>query len=383
MRINEIKLDVNVRYSLRKELRQMYGEPEMTEFESGFLCGLLEEYKPQKVIEIGVAAGYTTAIILKCLEDMNYDYQMYSVDASKAYYRGDGSQLSGFVAQDYIDKKDIRKHVFFLGESICHNIGKIGGEIDFLILDTMHSLPGEILDFLVLLPYLKDGAVVCLHDVSLNNRVRGWGFQNATNILYHAVVGEKLFNLVPNKKEEVVDYPNIAAFRINDDTKKYVENVFLSLLMTWHYMPSANDLASYGEIIKNNYDKSLYHIFQNATWMNCRMAYPFPERLLKAGERIVIYGAGNVGREYMRQLSVSGFAKVVAWLDKNYESIQKQLDIGEIEVQNPQKLSEMEYDHILISVLSYPIMCKIYEELLALGALPEKIIWAGNEVYEF
>ena len=43
-------------------------------------------------------------------------------------------------------------------------IDEIGSDIDFLILDTLHIVPGEILDFLVCLPYLTKDAIVVLHD---------------------------------------------------------------------------------------------------------------------------------------------------------------------------------------------------------------------------
>lgn len=33
------------------------GEPEMSEFESAFLCGMLRSVHPKKILEVGVAGG--------------------------------------------------------------------------------------------------------------------------------------------------------------------------------------------------------------------------------------------------------------------------------------------------------------------------------------
>ena len=41
---------------------------EMTSFEKAFLCGLLKEKRPKKIVELGVSGGGTTAVILTCLK---------------------------------------------------------------------------------------------------------------------------------------------------------------------------------------------------------------------------------------------------------------------------------------------------------------------------
>ncbi len=68
--INEIVLDFEPRKNVLSKIPVVPNEPEMSEFESAFLCGLLKKFKPKKVLEIGVAGGATTAIMLQCLEDI-------------------------------------------------------------------------------------------------------------------------------------------------------------------------------------------------------------------------------------------------------------------------------------------------------------------------
>ena len=96
-------------------------------------------------------------------------------------------------------------------------IDKIGPDIDLLILDAIHMLPGEILDFLICLPYLTRDALVVLHDVIAYHFVGADAYYWATQILLDTVVADKMpvFNV-----DNAMGYPNIAAFRINGDTKK-------------------------------------------------------------------------------------------------------------------------------------------------------------------
>ena len=52
----------------------------MTSFQHSFLCGLMKENRPKKIVEVGVSAGGTTGVILHCLKMLNIKSEMYSVD---------------------------------------------------------------------------------------------------------------------------------------------------------------------------------------------------------------------------------------------------------------------------------------------------------------
>ena len=71
--VNKIIPDYEPRRKILSHIPNVPGEPEMSEFESAFLCGLLKKFRPKKILEIGVAAGGTTAVMLQCLEDMKLD----------------------------------------------------------------------------------------------------------------------------------------------------------------------------------------------------------------------------------------------------------------------------------------------------------------------
>ena len=113
-----------------------------------------EQIPPKKIIEVGVAAGGTTGIILNCLENIDQEYRMMSVDIDEKYYR-DNNYPCGFLAYEITKNLQVGTHEFQVGTTLSFVIDDFGDDIDFLILDTIHRMPGENLDFLTALPYLK------------------------------------------------------------------------------------------------------------------------------------------------------------------------------------------------------------------------------------
>ena len=141
---------------------------EMSEGQLAFLCGLIKKYSPEKIVEIGVAAGGTTAVILNCINMLNLKTQLFSVDLLEDFYENP-SKKTGYLAEEYkaILNKQLN-HTLYTGKYAVERINDIDKDIDFLVLDTVHVLPGEILDFLAYYPYLKKGCVVVLHDTAMN-----------------------------------------------------------------------------------------------------------------------------------------------------------------------------------------------------------------------
>lgn len=244
------------RKNISKKLRFPDGEPEMSEFESAFLCGLIKKNMPKKIVEVGVAAGGTTAIILECLKQLNLNEstELHSVDINELFYRGNGEK-TGFLAEYAKEKINAKfNHKYYFGHALPYSIEAIGSNIDFVILDTTHSLPGEILDFIVLFPYLSPKACIVLHDIA-NNHYGNYSVAFATQILLDSVTADKIIVQDDNREYK---YPNIGAFITNDDTSKYIDDIFHSLMITWNYFPDSDELQEYTNCIKEKYGIRLY-----------------------------------------------------------------------------------------------------------------------------
>ncbi len=158
--INEIELFKKPKNEI---IPKINGVTEMTDFESSFLCGIIIKYKPRKCVEVGIAEGGTTAVIMQCLTMIHGDVGdadkpiVYGVDLSEKLYAGGKDKKSGYLAER------AKKHLsnvnlkLLLGDVLPNRLSEIGNEIDLVLLDTTHFLPGEALDFLAILPFVSDG----------------------------------------------------------------------------------------------------------------------------------------------------------------------------------------------------------------------------------
>lgn len=279
IKFNEIEPDFEPRKKISSKVPAEFLKIEMKESESAFLCGMLKKFQPKKIVEVGVAEGGTTAIILQCLEDIGQKYVMHSIDISEKLWC-DKTKETGITAKYVKEKKIISPdselcgvHNFHFGKVLPSVIEEIGDGIDFVILDTAHSLPGEILDFLTVLPYLKKNAVIVMHDVSLNQRF-DFSQAHATTTLFSVVVADKFLNYLPDAVDMIYHYPNIAAFQINEQTRENIENVFLALILRWRYFPQREHIRAYYDTYKKNYSPELCKLFEQAlkmNWINLRM----------------------------------------------------------------------------------------------------------------
>jgi hypothetical protein len=211
----------------------------------------------------------------------------------------------GEECKKYLTNKVEHKRLFGV---LPEFLDQIGDDIDFVILDTAHKMPGEILDFIACLPKLHKGAVVVLHDLTLNHRSHTHKNSFATRILLSSVVGDKAVR------------DNIGAILITEDTVKNIENVFSSLMITWNYLPQAEHIEIYRNWYSKYYKKELVDEFETAVRMNAatleanrlydaemfRHVFAFCNNVKDQSGNIYIYGCGNYGRKLCRLFDCFG-----------------------------------------------------------------------------
>lgn len=103
--------------------------------------------------------------------------------------------------------------------------------------------------------------------------------------------------------------------------------------------------------------------------------YLFPYELVNIDSRVVIYGAGKVGRAYIKNLRKTNYAKIIAWVDRAYD---KYSGMGEL-VSSPAVISEVCFDYVIIAIENDEISKKIYTELENIGVPEYKIVWKRPE----
>ena len=124
---------------------------------------MIRKIKPKKIFEIGVAYGGTAALKLNAIKDIE-DTKLYSIDINKNCYKL-RSKKTGFFANEKFPHL-AGKRTLYTGGYTSEFIEKIGNNIDLVYIDTVHLTPGEILNWLDILPFLKEESFVILHDNS-------------------------------------------------------------------------------------------------------------------------------------------------------------------------------------------------------------------------
>lgn len=263
--MNTLELFYEPRKIIMPKLDNPYGEPEMSEFESAFLCGCLKKHHPKKILELGIAGGATTAIILQCMSMISSNYILHSVDLSEKFYR-DKNKQSGFLAKESYQYLTEVNHKFHLGQYITECLDEIGNEIDFLILDTAQRPPGEMLDFLAAFPYLSKDAVVVLHDINrCHECTTAQCDAYAKKLLFDVIKAEKYMNKDENKKNM---FPNIAAFQVNSSTSENISDCFSAMTIPWLCMPDDSVLEGYKKIYEKFYSEECLYFFSCAVKAN-------------------------------------------------------------------------------------------------------------------
>lgn len=96
-----------------------------------------------------------------------------------------------------------------------------------------------------------------------------------------------------------------------------------------------------------------------------------PYEYLEKNSRVALYGAGDVGKSYYRQLYKSDCFLFCAWADKNYDKIIE----TDYELISPEQLLNIDFDTVIIGVAEIEMAMDIMDELTELGIPAQKLVW--------
>ena len=285
---------------------------EMTDLERRFVHGLIRNFKPKKLLEIGVSTGGGSVNLLNAISDDKLA-TLTSVDRSIKYYRNNEINIGSDVATLF-PKLPCAKWKLLIGVDISEVIEDFEEFFDFAIIDTAHMHPVESLNFLCVLPFLRDGAVVVFHDISLFYFSECKHTQLATRILISALSGEKVF---PAQKSalyisETEPVHNICAIIITKELRRYIYNLFIALSIPWELYP-VDDIANIRKFLYKYYCKENLVLFDEAEGAN--LAYKISggathsiaklsSVLKKLSKASIFYGAGQNMRLLLRLYSL-------------------------------------------------------------------------------
>lgn len=225
-----------------------------------FINGIIRKFKPKKCLEIGVANGGSSILILNAIKDIK-DSFLISMDLNTQMFLK--SELkTGYRVKKYFPELS-KKWRLFTGDLPHKFLVKLNETFDFLFLDTAHLAPGELLNLIEVLPFLKEKAIIILHDIL-------WHFYtnlkiNPSNVyLFSNLRGDKI--ILKNNKGS---FDNIGGIFLHPNQDKYYINYFLLLLCPWEYIPTDRQINDMKSFIKKYYKNNLYlQIFEYAVMMN-------------------------------------------------------------------------------------------------------------------
>lgn len=128
------------------------------------------------------------------------------------------------------------------------------------------------------------------------------------------------------------------------------------------------------EGLKSQLNRYLYAVLNTAIFslfeftMN-KGIFLFPFYKIPSHSKILIYGAGEVGKAYVTCLEAQSNIELIGWIDKK---VRKR---GLYDIETPLMVKEYLYDYIVIAIEKEEVAKEIKKELLALGVGENKIIW--------
>lgn len=359
---------------------------EMTNSERKFVHGLIQYMQPKRVLEIGVAEGGGSLVILNALKDIP-GATLTSIDLMEKCWN-DFTKDVGFACQSSTVNKE--NWTLCVGNDPCNVIESLSNDekFDFAIIDTRHIHPVESLNFLCVLPFLSENCTVLLHDLSLYTLQlyeKGSSytpFSNfptislATKLLFDTMVGEKrklpLSEYIPAFK-----YPNIGVCQLDKNSRKYIGNIFSMLQFPWGCMPT--DIVEISSHLKKHYSDEYYQVFNSALEAT--------QKLIQGGKsigkylntnsehygkkKIVLYGFGDFFKSELLQTDIFSHHIQEVW-DKFESTITITSASGkQYNIQRPQ-LNYEDKDSLLIVITLSPLgseclIKEIKEELNSLG----------------
>ena len=232
----------------------------MGEDEAHFINGIIRKNKLKNCLEIGVANGGSSILILNSIKD----FENSILDLNNELYN-DPDKKTGYRVNQYFPELT-KNWKLFTGDQPHKFLVDLNLKFDFLFLDSTHVSPGELLNFIEVFPFLNENAIVVIHDLLWHYYKKAQIKFFPSNInLMSALNGEKIF--LHHKKNGAIS--NIGAVFLYPNQERYYLDYFLILLNFWEYIPKDNQINDLRTFIEKYYkDKQYLNIFDLAVSEN-------------------------------------------------------------------------------------------------------------------
>jgi hypothetical protein len=130
-----------------------------------------------------------------------------------------------------------------------------GGGVDICMIDTAHFNPGEHLNILEILPFMKKNGIVIYHDTAYHSLN---GANGATNLVSINTLKGKRIQL---KSEKTRGLPNIGAVILDENINETLFALFSNLSLPWSYKIANDDFVEMFKHFSKYYEQDLVQIY--------------------------------------------------------------------------------------------------------------------------
>lgn len=215
----------------------------ISKVEMKFLYDQVIKYNCQTCIEIGIASGVSSAIIVGALNKNRQNNKienpiLYSYDLMEHCYWNRNLKV-GYAAKVML--RNLEEHNWNIKTgTTCLDLKKYHkpNSIDFVFIDANHRHPWPALDMIACLPYVKDDGIICLHDINLPKK-------NPKFVMYGA---QKVFDSVDCEKFTTDDnIPNCGSIVLSNN-KEYIKEQMYKIIdeIEWQIKVEDDVLSEFG-----------------------------------------------------------------------------------------------------------------------------------------
>ena len=289
---NKRKYDINFNYEdydneiITDKIKTLSGWILRLE-EAKFINGIIRKNKLKKCLEIGVAQGGSSILILNSIKDYE-DSILVSLDLNKELFY-DPSKYTGYRVSQYFP--ELTKYwKLYTGDQPHKFLVSLNIKFDFLFLDSTHVSPGELLNLIEAMPFLNENAIVVIHDLL-------WHFIQVVNTkffpscisLIPTLYGDKVFI-----KKNNFGISNMGAVFLYPNQEEHYLDYFLLLLNFWEYIPTEKQIDDLRLFIKTYYKDDIYiNIFDMAVMKNKDVNNKFKKYIKKTEEKKYLVSLGT------------------------------------------------------------------------------------------
>ena len=255
--------------------------------EARFINGIIRKNKLRNCLEIGVAHGGSSTLILNSIKDFKNPI-LVSLDLNKELFN-DPTKLTGYRVNQYFP--ELKKNwKLYTGDQPHKFLVELNIKFDFLFLDSSHVSPGEILNLIEALPFLNQNAIIVIHDLLWHfSHVKNSKFFTSCINLFPVLYGDKILLHRNNSK-----ISNIGAVFLYPNQNEHYLDYFLLLLHFWEYIPKDNQINDLRNFIKKYYKDNIYiNIFNVAVNKNKKVNNQFTKYINSIEEKKYLINLGT------------------------------------------------------------------------------------------